>query len=880
MLPAGRTQAPTATKWIPLMDKETDRAWVVLKFGGTSVADAANWPNICAALKERLSRGLRPIMVHSALAGVSDCLDRLADSVDPDDSQSSIDDIVRQHETLAAQLGIGPLAGLENRVAELRRLVAGIGLVGEAGAAVRARLLAYGEGMATEVVAACVESHGIPVRIVDARDILISQPLYPSSDPRHFLAAHCAADPDPDLQNDWAGFNGVIVTQGFVASDDKGRTVLLGRGGSDTSAAYIAARLQAERLEIWTDVPGMFSANPRSIPAARLLRRLSFDEAQEIAATGAGVIHPRCLPVARRSAIPVHVHDTTRPQLEGTVIAETGDEDAPRIKAISARKGLTLISMESIGMWQEAGFLARAFAIFSDFGLSIDLVSTSESVVSVTLDERAAEVDPEALGLLTAKLEALCRVRVIRPCAAVSLVGARMRANLHRLAPAFAAFEEHQIFLVSQAASDLNFTVVIEESQVDRVVRSLHDLIIRDTGEDSVIGPSWEQLAAPAKEPARAEPAWWEQKRERLLELARTNPSAYVYDLASVGAAASALCALRHVDRVFYAIKANPHPEILQRLHAEGVGFECVSPGELKAVFDLFPELPGDAVLFTPNFAPRREYEAALSAGVRVTLDNLYPLETWPQVFAGKAIFVRIDLGEGSGHHAHVHTAGVHSKFGIPRGDIERLTRLCEDHAVRVTGLHVHGGSGIRDSGHWGRVATELAGLATQFPQVEILDLGGGLGVPEKEGDSVLDLNALDETLAAVHAAYPDLQLWLEPGRFLVSAAGVLLVTVNQLKGKHGTRYLGVSTGMNSLIRPALYGAYHRIVNLSRLGEPATELATIVGPICETGDRLGRDRYLPVTEEGDILLIANAGAYGRAMSSNYNLRAPAPELTL
>jgi diaminopimelate decarboxylase/aspartate kinase len=163
---------------------------------------------------------------------------------------------------------------------------------------------------------------------------------------------------------------------------------------------------------------------------------------------------------------------------------------------------------------------------------------------------------------------------------------------------------------------------------------------------------------------------------------------------------------------------------------------------------------------------------------------------------------------------------------------------------------------------------------------VEILDLGGGLGVPEKEGDSVLDLNALDETLAAVHAAYPDLQLWLEPGRFLVSAAGVLLVTVNQLKGKHGTRYLGVSTGMNSLIRPALYGAYHRIVNLSRLGEPATELATIVGPICETGDRLGRDRYLPVTNEGDILLIANAGAYGRAMSSNYNLRAPAPELTL
>ncbi len=862
------------------MANVTDRAWVVLKFGGTSVANAANWPNIGVVLRERLEQGIRPVLVHSALAGVSDNLDELANGADPDTGRAAVDDLVSRHEALAAQLDLGPLPGLEARSIELRRLVAGISLIGEASPAVRARLLSYGELMATELVAACLESQGISARVVDARKVLTCQPVYTSTDSRHFLAAHCAADPDPGLQREWAKFDGVIVTQGFIASDDKGRTVVLGRGGSDTSAAYIAARLEASRLEIWTDVPGMFSANPHNIPSARLLRQLSFAEAQEIAATGAGVIHPRCLPVARRAAIPVHVHDTGRPQLEGTVIAEIGDEDAPRIKAISARRGLTLVSMESIGMWQEAGFLARAFATFSDFGLSIDLVSTSESVVSVTLDESAAKVDTEKLGLLTDKLRELCRVRVVRPCAAVSMVGARMRANLHRLAPALEAFEEHQIFLVSQAASDLNFTVVIEESQVDRLVRSLHGLIIGDTAQDSVIGPSWEQLADPVSEPAPTEPAWWECRREQLLALAKSHPSAFVYDLDCVAAAASALCELRHVDRIFYAIKANPHPEILKRLHAAGVGFECVSPGELRAVSELFPDMPGDRVLFTPNFAPRPEYEAAFASGVRVTLDNLYPLEAWPQVFAGQAVFVRLDLGQGSGHHAHVHTAGAHSKFGIPGGDIERLSELCESHGVRVTGLHVHGGSGIRDAGHWGRVAIELARLTAYFPDVKVLDLGGGLGVPEKEGDTALDLAALDATLAPVRAAYPDMQLWLEPGRYLVSPAGVLLVTVNQLKGKHGTRYLGVSTGMNSLIRPALYGSYHRIVNLSRLGEPATELATIVGPICETGDRLGRDRHLPVTQEGDILLIANAGAYGRAMSSNYNLRAPAVELTL
>jgi diaminopimelate decarboxylase/aspartate kinase len=862
------------------MTNKAKRPWVVLKFGGTSVADAGNWPNICAVLRDRLDRGFRPVMVHSALAGVSDRLETLVDSAVRGEAGGLAEQIVEQHEALVARLGLTPPEGLVAYAEQLRRLTAGMALTGEAGPGLRARLLSLGELMATEIAAACLEAQGIAAQVVDARDVLVSLLRFPSQDPRHFLSAQCAADADRDLQQNWGRVGGIIVTQGFIASDDKGRTVLLGRGGSDTSAACFAARLEARRLEIWTDVPGMFSANPRNLPSARLLRRLSFSEAQEIAATGARVLHPGCLPIARKSGIPVHIHDTGRPELAGTVISDASDDSAPRIKAISARRGLTLISMESIGMWQEAGFLAQAFAVFSDFGLSVDLVSTSESVVTVTLDESGGPTDPEVVEQLTRKLQNLCRVRVEKPCAAVSLVGARMRANLHRLAPALEAFEEHRIFLVSQAASDLNFTVVIEEGQVDRLVRSLHELIIGDSNEDPFLGPSWEQLARPERGTSTTTVPWWERKRDRLLALATENPSAYVYDLDSVTKAAEDLLALENVDRVLYAVKANPHPAILRTLHDAGVAFECVSPGELTAVLELFPGLPRERVLFTPNFAPRSEYEFGLREGVRVTLDNLYPLEAWPEVFAGRSIFVRIDLGEGSGHHAHVHTAGQQSKFGIPHGDLERLVELCAGNRITVTGLHVHGGSGIRDSGHWSRVATALAEISSRFPGVGVLDLGGGLGVPEKEGDTPLDLNGLDQTLAAVRAAYPDLRLWLEPGRYLVSAAGVLLVTVNQLKGKQGTRYLGVSTGMNSLIRPALYGAYHRIVNLSRLDEPATELATVVGPICETGDRLGRDRYLPRTEEGDVLLIANAGAYGRAMSSNYNLRAPATELTL
>ena len=173
-------------------------------------------------------------------------------------------------------------------------------------------------------------------------------------------------------------------------------------------------------------------------------------------------------------------------------------------------------------------------------------------------------------------------------------------------------------------------------------------------------------------------------------------------------------------------------------------------------------------------------------------------------------------------------------------------------------------------------------GQANGLHQVAQVDglLGGGLGVPEKPGDRTLDLEALDASLADFRQEYPQYRLWLEPGRYVVARAGVLLTRVTQTKGKGEMKYIGVGTGMNSLIRPALYGAYHEIVNLTRADEMPSETVTVVGPICETGDRLGSDRLLPPTEEGDVILIANAGAYGHVMSSAYNLREVAREIVI
>jgi diaminopimelate decarboxylase/aspartate kinase len=411
-------------------------------------------------------------------------------------------------------------------------------------------------------------------------------------------------------------------------------------------------------------------------------------------------------------------------------------------------------------------------------------------------------------------------------------------------------------------------------------VSKLHAIIIRKKGVSAVFGHSWERLFAGDEPAVRTPDVWWMKKREELLALADKQMNAYVYDGDSVAEAATSLLNLKNISRILYAVKANFNADLLKILGNAGVDFECVSPGEVEWLQEVFPDLDLGRILFTPNFAPREEYEWALNMGLQVTLDNLYPLQAWPEIFKGKKLFIRIDPGQGRGHHEHVKTAGVHSKFGIPRFEIGELASLVESAGADVIGIHAHSGSGILDPDNWRRVAGELVLIAEQFPNVKTIDLGGGLGVPEKPGDKAFDLDRLDETLSEIRETYPQFDLWLEPGRYLVARAGVLLTRCTQTKGKGEMHYVGVGTGMNSLIRPALYGSYHEIVNLSRADQSPSETVTVVGPICETGDRLGSDRLLPPTEEGDVILIANAGAYGYVMSSQYNRREVAREIVI
>ena len=343
---------------------EHNQPWVVLKFGGTSVSSASNWRNIVGVLKARLAAGLRPVVVHSALSGITDRLESLLAAAASGTYTSVLAQIETVHRDLAKALSIVLDERFEAFMAHLRDLAAGAAGSREISARLRARVMAMGELLATSLGAAYLNAQGVRAAWVDAREVLRAERRHGATSEADFLSATCDFSPDAQLQAQWRALDQVVITQGFIAADEAGDTVLLGRGGSDTSGAYFSAKLAAARLEIWTDVPGMFSANPRAVPTARLLRALHYDEAQEIASNGAKVLHPRCVLPVRQYQIPLHIYATQAPGLEGTVISANVAGSAGQVKAIAIKKGITLVSMESPGMWHQVGFLADAFQIF------------------------------------------------------------------------------------------------------------------------------------------------------------------------------------------------------------------------------------------------------------------------------------------------------------------------------------------------------------------------------------------------------------------------------------------------------------------------------------------------------------------------------------
>ncbi len=843
--------------------------WQVIKFGGTSVSNRKNWKNIANIIKSKLLNGKKVLVVHSALSGVSNLLEQLiqaALSANEANLRDKISEVKAKHIKLLSSLELSAELLTEDFL-YLEKILQGIFLLGEASDRNKALIMAQGEMLSTKI-----GSHYLyraleqEVYWFDAREFLHS------GTQENYLAAKCDFAPDEDLISSLSSKK-VALTQGFIASNENNETVLTGRGGSDTSASYFAAKLQAECLEIWTDVEGIFTANPREVHNARLLKQLHYSEAQEMSSAGAKVLHPSAVAPVRDFKIPLFIRSTINPEIKGTKVDDI-ETTKGVVKAITAKQNITLISMESQGMWQQSGYLADLFAIFKKHQLSIDLVSTSETNVTVTLDSLTQIVSEKSLNKLVSELSEICRVKVMLNCSSVSIVGQNVRAILHKIAPALSIFETYPVYLVSQAASDLNLTFVLDHSYCDRVIAALHELLISNNPNSKILGPTIDELN---KQKSFTQRKWWDTKLDEIKKFMKDKTSAYLYDLATVRKNIENLKSISSIDQIFYAVKANNNAEVLKCAENQGIGFETVSINEIDKLQQLFSNLSNQQIFFTPNFANKNEYQAAIERGVTISLDSSYPIKNWSSIFTNQTVFLRIDPEIGKGHHENVRTAGSTSKFGIPIHELEALTPILIKYNIKIIGLHAHAGSGILSAKHWAEHANLLARIAENFKDVRYLNLGGGFGIKEKEGQNELDVKEIDKALIEVKMRYSQFQFWIEPGRFIVANSGVLLTKVTQVKQKQNYYYVGVNTGMNSLMRPALYGSYHPILNLSKLNHEKNKLATIVGPICESTDKLGIEIPFPETKEGDLILIDNVGAYGHVMSNSYNLRAPAEE---
>lgn len=334
--------------------------------------------------------------------------------------------------------------------------------------------------------------------------------------------------------------------------------------------------------------------------------------------------------------------------------------------------------------------------------------------------------------------------------------------------------------------------------------------------------------------------------------------------------------------KIKYAVKALTNQSIIKLLAKQGVGLDTVSIHEVE--LGLRAGVPAEEILFTPNSVGFQEIEKAVELGVRINIDNISILEQFGHKYGGRVpVCLRLNPHLQAGGHHKISTGHIDSKFGISVLQMRHLLRVVATYKLDIEGLHMHTGSDILDADVFLNGAQILFDAAHDFPDLKYLDFGSGFKVPYREGDITVDMDDLGKKMSvAFHEFCKDygreLEIWFEPGKYLVSEAGYLLVKANVIKTTPATVFVGVDSGMNHLIRPMMYEAYHDMFNLSNPGA-TKRVYTVVGYICET-DTLGWDRQLDEVREGDIIAIKNAGAYGFSMASNYNSRSRPAEVLI
>lgn len=445
---------------------------LVMKFGGTSVGSAERFLGVAEIVRNSKAKNGAPLVVLSAMSGVTNQLIEgatIAKERDLDGALEIISDLRERHRDVICTLfqdsaTVDKLTEeLEAYFEKLDILYRGVSYLGELTKRSMDAISGIGELCSSKIFTNLLIKQKTDARWRDAREFVITDNVFGRATP---LLEMTSAKAQGAIMPEIAAGK-VVVTQGFIGSTSTGITTTLGRGGSDYSASILGVATDADEIQIWTDVDGMLSADPRVVPEATVIKCVSFQEASELAYFGAKVLHPLTIKPAVEKSILVRILNSMHPDREGTVITEEGSDDAP-ICAIASKKNITALFISSLNMLMAHGYLARVFTIFDRFRTSIDLISTSEVSISVTID------NTENLDEIVESLEELSDVRVVEDAAIVSVVGKQFRKKSGIAGEVFDTLKDINILMISGGASDINLSFVVSNDDADAAVRKLH----------------------------------------------------------------------------------------------------------------------------------------------------------------------------------------------------------------------------------------------------------------------------------------------------------------------------------------------------------------------------------------------------------------------
>jgi aspartate kinase len=459
---------------------------IVMKFGGTSVGDAQAVERVTSIVASQVER--RPVVVVSAMSGMTNALVEaagLAQGSQPQAAGSVLEPHFARHLAVVEKLltkeareTVLMIKRARAEVFELLELIAG---QHAASKALRDAVLSYGEQLSSLVLAAVLRERRIAAQQVDARRCLITNEEFGCALPLMTeTMEHTQGELGPLLEQSF-----VPVLGGFIGATVKGETTTIGRGGSDYTAAIIGAALRAREIQIWTDVTGVLTADPRVVPTAHTIPRLSYAEAAELAYFGAKVLHPKTIQPAVEGDIPVRICNSRAPEAEGTLVCAESETSPHTVKAIAHKKGVTTVQITSARMLGAYGFLRALFAVFEQRRTIVDVVTTSEVSVSLSLD------DDSTLPAIVADLEALGTVTVERQRAIVCVVGEGLRGTPGIAARVFNTISDINVTLISQGASSINLTFAIAEAQVEEAVNRLHEAFFAEVNLKSELSPAF-----------------------------------------------------------------------------------------------------------------------------------------------------------------------------------------------------------------------------------------------------------------------------------------------------------------------------------------------------------------------------------------------------